>query len=84
MKQYDLFQIDETKREDKTGEMTDNTLIRYFFPEDNRQGNKQGSALENFYKISAEKIASSLKKPIKLRNALKQCYWDRHCSDLQV
>jgi len=84
MKQYDLYQIDETRREDKTGENTENTLIRYFFPEDNKIVNRTGNFKETFYKITPEKIAKTIRKSIRLRNALKQCYWDRYCSEIQV
>jgi len=82
--QYDLFEINETKAEDKTGDQTDNTLIRYFFPEDNKTGNKTQNSLDQFNKITAEIIEKSLRKPIKLRNALKHCYWDRNSADVQV
>jgi hypothetical protein len=82
--QYDLFQIDETRGEDKTGENTDNTLTRYFFPDDNKLANRKQNLNVTFYKITPEKIEKSLRKPIKLRNSLKQCYWDRHCTEIQV
>jgi len=84
MKEYDLFKIDETVREDKTGSNTDNTLLRYFFPEDLNSVTKTLSSKLEINRMSEEKIEKSLRKPIKLRNALKQCYWDRNCTEIQV
>ena len=52
----------------------DNTLIKYFIEE---KINKSSNILEKSNIISLEKIESFLKKPIKLRNSLKKCYWDR-------
>lgn len=61
---------DETQRriDDK-----DNTLMKYFIEEKNKSSN----FLEKSNIIPLEKIESFLKKPIKLRNTLKKCYWDR-------
>jgi hypothetical protein len=84
MKEYDLFKIDETVGEDKTGNNTDNTLIRYFFPEELSSTTKNQSSKLEINKISEVKIEKSLRKPIKLRNALKQCYWDRNYTESQV
>lgn len=53
-------------------EEKDNTLNKYFIEEKN---NNTQAEKEN--EISLEKIESFYKKPIKLRNTLKKCYWDR-------
>lgn len=82
--QYDLFQIDETRGEDKTGENTENTLTRYFFPDDNKPRKGSQNNYTKLIKITQEKIGKSFRKPIRLRNSLKQCYWDRSCGDIQV
>lgn len=95
---YDLFTIDETRGEDKTGENTDNTLMKYFMPDDTNSNSNMISMrkdknevisgtgvsssntitkTDNSNNLSIEKIEKAFKKPIKLRNALKQCYWDR-------
>jgi hypothetical protein len=92
---FELSEIEETRREDrteKTGENADNTLMKYFFPEDNsrleigtknlkssRSDIKQQAPqnIPHTPKVTPEKLEKMFKKPVKLRNALKQCYWDR-------
>jgi hypothetical protein len=80
-------------RTEKTQENNDCTLMKYFFPEDNskleisnkNQKNVQTENVKqpapqnipNSNKILPEKLEKMFRKPIKLRNALKQCYWDR-------
>ncbi len=80
-------------RIEKHGENNDCTLMKYFFPEDNSKleitnKNQKTSREENIKqpapqsnsqskKIQLEKFEKMFRKPIKLRNALKQCYWDR-------
>ena len=85
---YDLSEIEETRGEDRTKETNengDNTLMKYFFPED-IEGSKVVSinhAKDNKEKKNIpcegrpEKVEKMFRKPLKLRNALKQCYWDR-------
>lgn len=59
--------VDETRRlEDK-----ENTLMKYFIEEKNNKTEEK----EN--QITIEKIEFFFKRPIKLRNTLKKCYWDR-------
>lgn len=64
----------EPKKEDTQMKIEDkdNTLMKYFIEEkiNNTQAEKQSE-------LSFEKIESFYKKPIKLRNSLKKCYWDR-------
>lgn len=70
--------LNDKRNEKKTEEIErkidekDNTLIKYFIEEkiNNTQAEKENE-------ISFEKIESFYKKPIKLRNTLKKCYWDR-------
>lgn len=50
----------------------DNTLMKYFIEE---KVNSTQAEKEN--ELSFEKIETFYKKPIKLRNTLKKCYWDR-------
>jgi hypothetical protein len=80
-------------RIEKTQENNDCTLMKYFFPEDNSKleitnKNQKNSRAESAKhsapqrnpeskKIQTEKFEKMFRKPIKLRNALKQCYWDR-------
>ena len=72
-RKYDLEEICEAINEDKTKESED-TLMKYFFAEDTRiSKNKQSKSI-----ITMEKIEKMFKKPIRLRNAVKQTYWDRH------
>lgn len=59
-------QINETKQLDDK----DNTLMKYFFEEKNKS-----EILDE--QINLEKIEFFYKKPIKLRNTLEKCYWDR-------
>lgn len=49
----------------------DNTLMKYFFEEKNNKS----EILEE--QINLEKIEFFYKRPIKLRNTLEKCYWDR-------
>ena len=61
-------QMDDTKPiEEKDN---DNTLMKYFFEEKNNKSIEEAQ-------INFEKIEKFFKKPIKLRNALEKCYWDR-------
>lgn len=59
--------MNDTKRE--------NTLVKYFFPEGEKRSEKNDKKMKK--SISFEKVENYFKKPLKLRNALKQCYWDR-------
>jgi len=64
-----------TKTDDETHrkiDEKDNTLMKYFIEEkiNSTQAEKQKE-------LSFEKIETFYKKPIKLRNTLKKCYWDR-------
>jgi len=52
----------------------DNTLNKYFFEEKIIIDNRSEIQEE---KINLEKIELFYKKPIKLRNTLEKCYWDR-------
>jgi hypothetical protein len=73
----ELSDIEETQREDRTketGDAIDNTLIKYFFPEEKNE--KKNVTKEK--KLAPVKLEKMFKKPIKLRNALKQCYWERN------
>jgi len=56
----------------------DNTLMKYFFTEDNKNTLTTIKTSNNDKIISAEKLEKVFKKPIRLRNALKQCYWERN------
>ena len=70
--------LNDKRNEKKTEEIQrkidekENTLIKYFIEE---KINNTHAEKEN--EISFEKIQSFYKKPIKLRNTLKKCYWDR-------
>ena len=72
-RKYDLEEICEAIHDDKTKEGED-TLMKYFFAEDTRISKiKQNKSI-----VSIEKIEKMFNKPIRLRNAVKQTYWDRH------
>jgi hypothetical protein len=80
---HELTQIEETIREEKTkAEGMDNTLIKYFFSEDVRATMTTINNEEK--KITPEKLSKLFNKNIRLRNALKQCYWDRSTTNMQV
>lgn len=64
---YELEPINETKEGD------DNTLMKYFFADETKIIDKSNSHTRIDYEI----IEKMFKKPLKLRNSLKQCYWDR-------
>lgn len=70
---YELSAIEETQGDERT-KLGDNTLMKYFFP-DEQQKSKVMQKEEK--KLTPEKLEKMFRKPIKLRNALKQCYWDR-------
>jgi hypothetical protein len=58
--------------------LVDNTLTKYFFPENEKSNKQREITRTNENKIiSLEKMEKMFKKVIKLRNALKQSYWDR-------
>jgi hypothetical protein len=61
----------------KTDEKMDNTLIKYFFTDEKTERKVQENKQANNGKITIEKIQKFYRKSIKLRNALKQCYWER-------
>ena len=83
---------DEQRDEKQRGDQTDTTLMKYFFPEENmnrpiqehniRQGTP--TTQKTFEKMNPEKIQNFFRKPFKLRNALKQCYWDRQPLPVKV
>ena len=65
----------------------DCTLMKYFTPEDNQEKDSRDKLItcdhmnEKYNTsrklLSEQKIEKFFNKQIKLRNALKQCYWDR-------
>ncbi len=77
---YNFNQIfkNEIGNESKTDETQkkiddkDNTLMKYFIEE--KMNNTKNDKINQ---ISFDKIELFYKKPIKLRNTLKKCYWDR-------
>ncbi len=95
---YELSDIEETRGEDrtnKTNENCDNTLMRYFLPEENtriendfrRPPSFKMSTIDESLASRAGKVEKMFKKLLKLHNALKKCFWDRqsvNCSGPQV
>ena len=87
----DFSQIEVNLEYDRSNvDNMDNTLMKYFLPEDNLIA-KEEKEIKNKMKtgehnnlydtsrklLSEQKIEKFFGKQIKLRNALKQCYWDR-------
>ncbi len=76
--QIKQIEIDETNLNlninSRAIEDKDNTLNKYFFEEKEKINNRSEIQEE---KINLEKIELFYKKPIKLRNTLEKCYWDR-------
>ena len=64
----------DTKTDDTVRKMDekDNTLMKYFIEE---KINSTQNEKEN--QTTFDKIELFYKKPIKLRNTLRKCYWDR-------
>ena len=85
----ELTRIDERRSEERTkdgveikmdltSDNHDNTLNKYFFAEESsRKNNIPKKSNLHSPKITPEMVDKLLRKPIKLRNALKQCYWER-------
>jgi hypothetical protein len=58
-------------------DQTDTTLMKYFLPEEINSTKQFFSKKPGAEKLPPEKIKKFFSKSIKLKNALKQCYWDR-------
>jgi hypothetical protein len=58
-------------------DQTDTTLMKYFLPEEINNTKQTKLDKPRPEKLPPEKILKFFSKSIKLRNALKQCYWDR-------
>lgn len=70
-------QIDSFLFDDNTNINGDNTFTKYFIPEKEHVKREINQDHLNTNEIPFEKIERYFKKNLKLRNTLKQCYWDR-------